>query len=167
MSELTDFELPNVTTAPDPFRLLEYTAGPDRQAIVLLFLRDYHCPKCRNQVDTVASRYDEFEARNADVVAVLPEPIDRTRTWANESDLPFPLLADGSKTVSDQYDQPTRFGALGGLHDMIGRMPEAVVIDPTGDEPAVDYVHRGDSPADRPSVDDLLNRVDSILAVEA
>ena len=167
MSELTDFELPNVTTAPDPFRLLEYTAGPDRQAIVLLFLRDYHCPKCRNQVDTVASRYDEFEARNADVVAVLPEPIDRTRTWANESDLPFPLLADGSKTVSDQYDQPTRFGALGGLHDMIGRMPEAVVIDATGDEPAVDYVHRGDSPGDRPSVDDLLDRVDSILAVEA
>ena len=167
MSELTDFELPNVTTAFDPFRLFDYAADPDRQAIVLLFLRDYHCPKCRNQVDTIASRYDEFEARNADVVAILPEPADRTRKWASSSDLRFPLLADGSKTVSDQYDQPTRFGALGGLHDMIGRMPEAVVIDATGSEPVVEYVHRGDSPGDRPSVEDLLDRIDSILAVEA
>lgn len=50
---------------------------------------------------------------------------------------------------------------------MIGRMPEVVVIDATGEEPTVDYVHRGDSPGDRPSVDDLLDRIDSVLSVEA
>ncbi len=167
MVELTDFELPNVTTAFDPFQLLDYAADPDRKALVLLFLRDYHCPKCRNQVETIAERYEEFEARNADVVAVLPEPVDRTRTWAKSSELPFPLLADGSKTVGEQYDQPTRFGALGGLHDMIGRMPEAVVIEATATEPIVDSVYRGNSPGDRPSVAELLARIDSIRSVEA
>jgi len=167
MTKLTDFELANVTVGPDPFGLREYIADPGRNAIVLLFLRDYHCPKCRNQVETIAARYDEFEARNADVVAVLPEPVDRTRNWAAQFDLPFPLVADGSKTASDQYDQPTRFGALGGLHDMIGRMPEAVVVDATGSEPTVEYVHRGDSPGDRPTVDELLDLLDSFTSVEA
>jgi peroxiredoxin Q/BCP len=167
MTELTDFELPNVTVGPDPFGLLDYAADPDRKAIVLLFLRDYHCPKCRTQVETLAGRYDEFEARDAAVVAVLPEPTDRTRTWADQSEIPFPLLADGSKTAANQYDQPTRFGALGGLHDMIGRMPEAVVIDATGAKPTVDYTHRGDSPGDRPTVDDLLDRIDEFASVEA
>lgn len=167
MTELTDFELPNLTVGPDPFGLLDYTADPDRNAIVLLLLRDYHCPKCRSQVETVADRYGEFEDRNAAVVAVLPESVDRTRNWADQSEIPFPLLADGSKTAGEQYDQPTRFGALGSLHDMIGRMPEAVVIDATGSEPTVDHVHRGTSIGDRPTVDDLLDRIDTIVSVEA
>ncbi len=158
--EAADFELPNVATGPDPFRLREYTSASDRDAVVLLFLRDYHCPKCRAQVETIASRYEEFTARNAAVVAILPESLEKTRQW-NDPDLPFALLADGSKTVGDQYDQPTRFGALGSLHDMIGRMPEALVIDSRGEKAVVDYVHRGSSPGDRPSVDELLERIDS------
>ncbi len=165
MTELTDFELSNVAAGPDPFRLLDYAADPDRKAIVLLFLRDYHCPKCRTQIETIASRYDEFVAHNTDVVAVLPEPVDRTQKWAEGSEIPFPLLADGSKAVGEQYDQPTRFGALGGLHDMIGRMPEAVIIDATESEPVIDYVHRGDSPGDRPSINELLDRIDSLRSV--
>lgn len=63
MPERIDFELPNAATGPDPFRLGDYAADSDRDALVLLFQRDYYCSKCREQVQTVASRYDDFAAR--------------------------------------------------------------------------------------------------------
>lgn len=163
MTEITDVELPNAATGPDPFQLAEYASDPDRDAIVLLFQRDFHCPKCREQVQTVASRYDEFTARRADAVSILPEPIGRAQQWNDRYDLPFPLLADESKTTGDQYDQPIRFGAVGSLHDTVGRMPEAVLVDATDERPTIDSVHRGTMPADRPTVDDLLERIDEFV----
>jgi peroxiredoxin Q/BCP len=164
---LTDFELPNVATGPDPFRLSEYAAEDERRAIVLLFQRDYHCGNCREQVQEIARRYDEFEALDADVVSVLPEPADRTQKWNDQYDLPFPLLADERKDAADAYDQPTRFGVLGSLHDIIGRMPETVVIDTRGTSPAVAHIDRGEMPADRPSVDELLETVADLVDAEA
>lgn len=163
MTDITDFELRNAAAGPDPFVLSEYADDSDRDAIVLLFLRDYHCTKCKNQVTTVASRYDAFEELGADVVAILPESLEKAQNWNDEFDLPFPLLADGSKDVSDEYDQPTRFGAIGALHDLVGRMPEAVVVDTTGNEPTVGHVHRGDTPGDRPTVDELVEHIDETV----
>lgn len=162
MPELTNFELPNAAGGPDPFRLSEFAAGPDRDAVVLLFQRDYHCPKCREQVQTIAARYDDFAARRADVVSILPEPIDRAEQWDEQYELPFPLLADQSKATSHQYEQPVRFGAVGSFHDMVGRMPEAILIDTSGEQPTIEYVHRGNHPADRPTVDELLDRIDEL-----
>ncbi|MFC4249448.1 redoxin domain-containing protein [Natribaculum luteum] len=162
MTTTTDFELPNVATGTDPFRLSEHAAASETDAIVLLFQRDYHCLKCREQVQTVASRYDEFRARNATVVSILPEPVERVRRWQRQYDLPYPLLADESKTTSDQYDQPTRFGVLGSIHDVVGRMPEAVVVDARSDAPTIEWIHRGSHPADRPTVDDLLAQLDDL-----
>lgn len=155
------FELPNVGAGPDPLSLTDLAGEVD--AVVLLFQRDYYCTNCRRQVQDVADRYDEFEERNAEVVSVLPEPPDRARNWQEQYGLPYPLLADADKAVSDQYDQPTRFGVLGRLHDLIGRMPEAVVLD-TRDGIEVFEVYRGSSPADRPSIDDLLATIDELRA---
>ncbi|WP_254533756.1 hypothetical protein [Natrinema gelatinilyticum] len=63
---------------------------------------------------------------------------------------------DESKATSDRYDQPVRFGAIDSVHGMVGRMLEAILIDTTGEQPAIEYVHRDRTPADRPSADDLL-----------
>lgn len=100
-------------------------------------------------------------------MSILPEPIDRARQWNDQYDLPFPLLADESKATSDQYDQPVRFGAVGSFHDLVGRMPEAILIDATGEQPTIEYVHRGKLPADRPTVDDLLGRIGDLVAARA
>jgi len=154
-----DFELPNVASGPDPFRLSEVAAADDVDGVLTLFQRDYHCTKCRGQVQAVADRYDEFAQADAVVAAVLPEPPDRAGDWQDSYDLPFPLLADDAKDVSETYDQPTRFGALGSLHDLVGRMPKAVVFDTREDTPEVAAVHEGSMPADRPDVDDLLAAV--------
>jgi peroxiredoxin Q/BCP len=157
-----DFELPNVAAGPDPFLLSEVAARDDVESVVLLFQRDYHCTKCRRQVQDVAERYDEFEAADAVVASVLPEPADRAAAWQERYDLPYPLLADPSKAVSDEFDQPTRFGALGSLHDLVGRMPLAVVFDVRDGEPTVVAVHEGSTPGDRPDADDLLAAVDDL-----
>jgi len=156
---ITTFELENAGAGTSPFRLEDTLSNPDIDAVVLLLQRDYHCRKCRQQVQNVAERYDEFEAENALVVSILPESVDQARNWQESYDLPFPLLADPAKQLGEDLNQPSRFGVLGNLHDMIGRMPEALVIDVRGDDPTRKYVHKGTSPADRPSIDELLTEV--------
>jgi peroxiredoxin Q/BCP len=151
------FELENAGPGESPFRIEGVLSDPDVDAVVLLLQRDYHCRRCRQQVQDIAARYDEFEAENALVVSVLPESVDRARNWQESSDLPFPLLADPAKELGEDLEQPSRFGVLGNLHDMIGRMPEALVLDVRGDDPTATYVHKGSSPSDRPSIDELLD----------
>ncbi len=159
-----DFELPNVAAGPNPFSLSTVAAAPDVDSIVLLFQRDYHCPICRKQIQAAARRHDEFRALNATVVSVLPESPARVRSWQDSYDLPFPLLADPDTTVGDAYDQPVRFGVLGSLHDMVGRMPVAMILDTRTDEPRINYIYEGRMPADRPEIDELIEEVRRMLA---
>jgi len=154
-----NFELTNVAAGPDPFSLSTVAADPDVDALVLLFQRDYHCGNCRKQVQAIAERYDEFEALNATVVSILPEQAERARSWQESYDLPFPLLADPTTDVSDAYDQPVRFGILGSLHDLVGRMPVAMILDTRSGEPVLAYTYEGRMPADRPEIDDLLTEL--------
>jgi len=153
------FEAPNVGPGPDPLALADVAAEHD--FVVLLLQRDHYCTNCRDQVQTVADRYDEFQSRDTEVVSVLPEGVDRTREWQRRYDLPYPLLADPEATVGEDYDQPVRFGPLGRLSDFFGRQPEAVVLDlrQGADDARVVYVHRGRTTFDRPSVADLLAAV--------
>ena len=159
-----DFELPNAGAGPDPFSLSAAAADPDTDAVVLLFQRDYHCGNCRKQVQAIGDRYDEFESLNAAVVSILPEPIERAAEWQESYGLPFALLADPTTDVSDAYDQPVRFGVLGSLHDLVGRMPVATVLDTRSDEPVVAYTYEGRMPADRPEIDDLLDEIRALHA---
>lgn len=152
------FELPNVGPGPDPFRL----ADVDADFLVLFFQRDYYCTNCRSQVQTLADRYEEFRARDAEVASVLPEPVEQTREWQAQYDLPYPLLADPDAAVGDQYDQPVRFGPLGKLSDFFGRMPEVVLLDLRGDRPEIAYSYRSTSTFDRPEVDEVLAELDDL-----
>ncbi len=154
------FEAPNVGPGPDPLALADVAA--DHEFVVLLLQRDHYCTNCRDQVTTVADRYDEFVSRDTEVVSVLPEPLDRAHEWQREYDLPYPLLADPEATVGETYDQPVRFGPLGRLSDFFGRQPEAVVLDlrSGAEDAAVVYVHHGRTTFDRPSVDELLAAID-------
>jgi len=160
-----DFELPNAGTGPDPLSLADFAADPDTDAVVVFFQRDDRCRNCRRQVRDVADRYSEFRARDATVVSVLPESKATAEEWQARYHLPFALVADADKTVAEAYGQPTRFGKLGAVSDLLGRLPQVVVLDARdGLEP--DAVYRGDAPSDRPSVDDVLAMVDRLLADE-
>jgi peroxiredoxin Q/BCP len=60
MPRAPDLELPNVAAGPAPCRL---SARADDVDVVLQ--RDCHSPNCRQQVQDVADRHDEFRERPA------------------------------------------------------------------------------------------------------
>jgi len=157
-----DFELPNVGVGPDPLSLSEVDGATD--FAVLLFLRDYHCPKCKSQVESLTEKAREFSERNTAVLPILPESRERTAAWKDgfEESFPFPLLADGDKRVADRYDQPTQYGSLGSLHDLLGRLPQSIVLDLRGDKMEVVFSHRGGSASDRPEAAELIEAVSEV-----
>ena len=154
------FVLPNVGPGPDPLSFWEL----DANFAVLLLHRDFYCSECRQQVRRVKKRYGEFERRDAEVVSVLPDDRETATEWQKQYHLPFPVLADPDTELGDRFDQRTRFGLLGKLHDVIGRMPAAIVLDLRGDEPRERYAHRGNSRTDRPRIDELLEALDRAAA---
>lgn len=68
-------------------------------------------------------------------MTIVSEPLDRVREWQDRYDLPYPLLADPDATAGAAYDQPVRFGRLGKLSDVLGRMPVVVIVDRRVDPP--------------------------------
>jgi peroxiredoxin Q/BCP len=158
--QVPDFSLPNVAVGPDPFSLSALSG--DVAFAVLFFQRDHYCTNCRKQVQALADRIDEFHDRDAEVVSIVPEPVENVRSWQDEYDLPYPLLADPEAEAGDAYDQPVRFGILGRFSDFFGRMPEIVIVDRRGTEPEIAYVHRGSSTFDRPDIDEILAELDGL-----
>ncbi|XVH30239.1 peroxiredoxin family protein [Haloferacaceae archaeon DSL9] len=152
-----EFRLANGGAGPDP---LSFDAL-DAAFALLLFHRDVDCGNCRRQATIFADRYDELRARDAEVVSILPHPAAHVREWADAQALPFPAVADPETTVSEAYDQPIRFGRFGRLHNLIGRMPLAVLVDLRG-SPTVEYVHPGSTPLDRPGVETVLAELDAL-----
>jgi peroxiredoxin Q/BCP len=152
------FELDNVGAGPDPLSL-SALAG-DNEFVLLLFQRDYHCGNCRKQVQVFADWYDDFQDRETEVVSIVPEPRERVQSWQDEYDLPYPLCADPEKTVSEAYEQPVRFGILGKVSDLFGRMPKAVLLDCRGEEPTIVYAHEGSSTWDRPELQEIFGEID-------
>lgn len=161
-TDALDFELPNVGVGPDPLSLADVTDASD--FAVLLFLRDYHCPKCKAQVSEISEHARRFNELKTAVLPILPEPRERAADWRDTvvEEFPFPLLADGEKRVADQYDQPTRYGPVGALHDLLGRLPQAVVLDTRGENAEVIFTHRGDAIDDRPAAEELIGTVEDV-----
>jgi peroxiredoxin Q/BCP len=159
MEELPDFELRNAGVGPDPLTFTDIAEFAD--FAIVLFLRDYHCPKCRAQVNRVAEKAELVEKRGAAVVPVLPNSYGKATTWQEKYDIPFPLLADPAGELGEEYDQKRRFGAFGRLHDVIGRMPKTVLLDLRA-EPRLVEAHDGATPGDRPDLEELLDSIDEI-----
>jgi peroxiredoxin Q/BCP len=159
-SRAPEFSLANAGAGPDPLSLS--ALSEDVAFVVLFFQRDHYCTNCRQQVRDVAERYEEFRARDAEVVSIVPEPLARVEEWQESYDLPYPLLADPDATVGDAYGQPVRFGVLGEFSDFFGRMPEVIIVDRRGTDPEVAYVYQGSSTFDRPEVEDLLAELDTL-----
>lgn len=157
-TEAPDFSLPNAGPGPDPFSLSALSADVD--FVSLFFQRDHYCTNCRSQVQKLAEHAEAFRERDAELVSIVPEPLDRVREWQQEYDLPYPLLADPETTVCTAYDQPVRFGILGKLSDFFGRMPAVVIVDRRGETPTIAYAYQGSSTFDRPEIDALLEELD-------
>ena len=119
-------------------------------------------------------RYAELQARQAEVLAIAFDPLERAEAYVRRHQLPFPLLVDRERRVYRAYGleraawwdvlQPRVWVRYGRLL-LAGRRQEAppgedplqlggdFIVDPQGH---LAFVHPCRDPTDRPAVDTLL-----------
>jgi len=95
---------------------------------VLVFLRGHWCPYCRRYVQKITSRYSEFLQREAQIVAISPEPPQTSASFVRELLAPFPILADIDGVVIDLFQTRNRFAASRALMPH----PAVFIIDKPG-----------------------------------
>ena len=98
--------------------------------------------------------YDEFTARNAEVLAIGPDTLERFVTYWEENKLPFPGLPDPAGRVSKTYKQEINLFKL-------GRMPLNTIVDRKG---FIRYIHYGYSMSDIPDNAALLQVIEELNA---
>lgn len=98
--------------------------------------------------------YDQFVARDAEIVVVGPEDRDVFERYWEKERLPFIGLADPTHRVADLFGQQVKLLKF-------GRMPALVIVDKTG---TVHFTHYGDSMRDIPRNSDVLALLDELNA---
>jgi peroxiredoxin Q/BCP len=97
-------------------------------------------------------RYEEFEQRGAEVLAIAPDTTESARAYFQTHDIPFPCLADEDRTVFRQYDVKSALISL-------GQRPGLFVVDAEG---VVRYAHLGFQQWEIPTVDETLEVLDEL-----
>ncbi len=96
--------------------------------------------------------YQDFQARDAEVVVVGPDSEVAFKDYWRQQDMPFIGLADPRHRVAQRYGQEVKLLQF-------GRMPAMMVIDRAG---RVRYKHYGGSMSDIPPVRDILGILDEL-----
>jgi len=100
--------------------------------------------------------YAQFQARQAEVIAVGPEDAKAFAAYWRENEMPFVGLPDPKSSVLKLYGQEVNLFKL-------GRMPAQVMVDKQG---VARYVHYGHSMSDIPENEELLGLLDELNAEE-
>lgn len=98
--------------------------------------------------------YQEFTSRDAEILAIGPDKLEKFVAYWQENDLPFPGLPDPKKQVSKIYKQEVNLFKL-------GRMPLNAVVDRKG---YIRFIHYGYSMSDIPDNETLLEVIDQLNA---
>jgi peroxiredoxin Q/BCP len=102
-----DFELPNQDG--EPVKLSDHRG----QWIVLYFYPRADTPGCTKQACGVRDRRLDYEAANAVVLGVSPDPVRSLKKFAEKYGLAFTLLADADHAIAELYGvwvQKSRYG---------------------------------------------------------
>ena len=59
--------------------------------------------QCRSHSAQLGRLYNEFKAQNCEILLILGEPVDKAKRYAETLHLPFPVLADPTRSVYHQY----------------------------------------------------------------
>jgi peroxiredoxin len=96
-------------TAPD-FVLADQEGGPvrlndllARGPLVLSFYRGSWCPMCNLELRALQAHLEQFRELGAELVAVSPQPPDKTLLTADQVGLTFPVLSDLRNSVARRY----------------------------------------------------------------
>lgn len=97
-------------------------------------------------------RLEEFEQRDATVIAVAPDTVENARRYFEKQELPFACLPDPDRAVFRQYDIKSALVSL-------GQRPGLFIIDKDG---IVRFAYLGWQQWEIPSIDDTLRELDAL-----
>ena len=95
---------------------------------------------------------DEFEKRDAQVLAIAPDTLERAQTYFERHDIPFPCLADPERQVYRRYDVASALVSL-------GQRPGLFIVDEEG---VVRYAYLGWQQWEIPSIQETLRELDAL-----
>ncbi len=97
-------------------------------------------------------RYEEFQRRGAQVIAIAPDTVDNAREYVQKNEIQFPCLADPDRAVFRQYDVKSAMISL-------GQRPGLFVIDKEG---VVRYAYLGWQQWEIPTVGETLAQIEGL-----
>jgi peroxiredoxin Q/BCP len=98
--------------------------------VVVYFYPKADTPGCTTQACGVRDRSSEYEAANAIVLGVSPDPVAELRAFADKHGLAFTLLSDEDHRVAESYGVWKELD-LGG-RTLWGNQRSTALIDPLG-----------------------------------
>ncbi|MFL5835333.1 MAG: thioredoxin-dependent thiol peroxidase [Solirubrobacteraceae bacterium] len=119
-----DFELPDQNG--EPVRLSDLRG----QRIVLYFYPKADTPGCTTQACGIRDHAADYDAADAVVLGISPDPVERVKKFADKYDLGFTLLADEDHAVAEAYGVWVEKSMHGGTY--WGNERTTFVIDPDG-----------------------------------
>jgi peroxiredoxin Q/BCP len=119
-----DFELPNQDG--EPVKLSDLKG----KTVVLYFYPKADTPGCTVQACGVRDRRGDYEAANAVVLGVSPDPVSKVAKFASKYDLGFTLLADPDHSVAEAYGVWAQKSMYGRTY--WGNLRTTFIIDPHG-----------------------------------
>ncbi len=144
-----------VDTNGQRVRLSEFNG---KKNLVLVFTRGFSgqlCPYCTTQTSRLIANYDKFKERGAEVLLVYPgskEQLPQFRqaglAASGEASFPFPVLLDEDLAAVNQLGIAAQLAS-----------PSTFIIDKQG-KVWLSYV--GSNPADRPSIQAMLDQLDQL-----
>lgn len=71
--------------------------------LVLIFFRTVECLNCKQLLREISKHYGQYQEKEAEVLAISTDEIDRLHQVAEDLALPFPLLSDSDRAVTNLY----------------------------------------------------------------
>ena len=96
--------------APDQDGVVRSLAEMQGKFVVLYFYPRDATPGCTREACAFRDIWSRFEAANAMVVGVSTDDSESHARFANEYNLPFPLLADTDEAIADAFGVTVRLG---------------------------------------------------------
>jgi thioredoxin-dependent peroxiredoxin len=119
-----DFELPDQNG--EPVRLSELRG----QKVVVYFYPKADTPGCTTQACGIRDHAADYDAADAVVLGISPDPVKRVKKFAEKYDLGFALLADEDHAVAEAYGVWVEKSMYGRTY--WGNERTTFVIDPDG-----------------------------------
>ena len=117
----------------------------EKQKVVVVFYRGGWCPHCQKQLAELQANQRQFADAGAVILGISSDSVEDANKTRDKLGLNFELYSDPGLAVITQW----------GVEDVSANIarPAVFVVEPGG---AVTYRKIGKSPADHPTVDELV-----------